>query len=86
MASTQDFRDYADRCLEWAASAKSDQERKTLRRMALAWWRIAGLTEEGRSSENLADIFPRYPNAALTEINHLSRDTQPKSKSRQNGR
>jgi hypothetical protein len=61
MASAQDFRDYADQCLEWAANAESDQERKVLRRMALTWWRIARLTEEGRSLENLADIFPAYP-------------------------
>lgn len=61
MASAQDFRDYADKCLEWAASAESDQEQKTLRRMARAWWRIARLTDEGRPLEDLADIFPAYP-------------------------
>jgi hypothetical protein len=26
--------------------------------MAATWWNIARLTEEGRSLENLADIFP----------------------------
>jgi hypothetical protein len=26
--------------------------------MAVTWWNIARLTEEGRSLENLADIFP----------------------------
>jgi hypothetical protein len=55
MASAQD---YADKCLEWAAAAASDQDRQILRRMALAWWRITRLTEEGQSLENLTDIFP----------------------------
>ena len=26
--------------------------------MAAAWWNVARLTEQGRSLENLADIFP----------------------------
>jgi hypothetical protein len=58
MASAQDFRDYADECLVWARTAKSDRERKIFRQMALTWWNIARLTEEGRSLENFADIFP----------------------------
>jgi hypothetical protein len=58
MASGQDFRDYADECLEWAKTAESDRERKIFRQMATTWWNIARLTEEGRSLENLADIFP----------------------------
>lgn len=61
MSSAQEFRDYADKCLELPATANSEQERNILRRMALTWWRIARLTEEGRSSENLADIFPACP-------------------------
>lgn len=58
MASPQDFRDYAGECFEWAKTAKSDQERKIFRQMAMTWWNIARLTEEGRSLENLVDIFP----------------------------
>jgi hypothetical protein len=58
MASAQDFRDYADECLEWSKTAKSDRERKIFRQMAETWWNIARLTEQGRSLENLADIFP----------------------------
>jgi hypothetical protein len=61
MASVQDFRDYADKCLEWAAIAGSDQERNIMRRMALTWWRIARLTEEGRSLADLAEVFPPSP-------------------------
>lgn len=57
MASAQDYRDYADECLDWARTAKSDQERKIFRQMAMTWWNIARLTEEGRSLENIADIF-----------------------------
>ncbi len=58
MASAQDYRDYADECLEWAKTAKSDQERRIFRQMAITWWNIARLTEQGRSLEKLADIFP----------------------------
>jgi len=61
MASVQDFRAYAAKCLEWASQAESDEERNVMREMALTWWRIARLTEEGRSLQNLEDIFPRYP-------------------------
>jgi len=61
MASAQDFRDYADKCLEWAQAAQSDQERNIMRRMALTWWRIARMTEEGRSLGNLGDLFPPWP-------------------------
>ncbi len=60
MASAQDYRDYADEHLEWARSAKSEQERMIFRQMALTWWNIARLTEEGRSLENLADVFPAH--------------------------
>jgi hypothetical protein len=58
MACAQDFRDYADECLEWARTANSERERRIFRQMALTWWNIARLTEQGRSLENLADIFP----------------------------
>ena len=71
MASTQDFRDYADRCLEWAASAESDQERKTLRRMALAWWRIAGLTEEGSLVGELGRYIPKVSERGINRDQSL---------------
>jgi hypothetical protein len=59
MATTaQDYRDYADECLGWAKTAKSDQERRIFRQMAATWWNIARLTEEGRPLENLAEVFP----------------------------
>jgi hypothetical protein len=58
MVSAQDYRAYADECLDWARTAKTDQERKIFRQMAMTWWNIARLTAEGRSLENIADIFP----------------------------
>lgn len=69
MASAHDFRDYADECLEWARTAKSDQERRIFRQMAVTWWNIARLTEEGRSLENLADIFPVLGSTAESGCN-----------------
>jgi hypothetical protein len=57
MASVQDLREYADRCLDWARAAKSDQEQAIFMRMATTWWHIARLTEEGHSLEDLVDIF-----------------------------
>jgi hypothetical protein len=61
MASAQDFRDYADKCLERARYAESEKERKIFQRMAATWWRIARLTDEGRSLEDLNDIFGAHP-------------------------
>ena len=71
MASAQD---YADKCLEWAAAAASDQDRQILRRMALAWWRITRLTEEGQSlderEESGAQSLTRPALTALSFHNH----------------
>jgi hypothetical protein len=75
MASAQDFRDYADKCLEWSQTAMSDRERKIFRQMAATWWNIARLTEQGRSLEDLADIFPVLVSTAENECNEtLDRD------------
>jgi|HubBroStandDraft_6_1064221.scaffolds.fasta_scaffold676270_1 hypothetical protein len=75
MASAQDFLDYADECLEWSKTAKSDRERKIFRQMAATWWNIARLTEHGRSLENLADIFPVHVSTAENDCKgKLDRD------------
>ena len=75
MASAQDFRDYADECLEWSKTAKSDRERKIFHQMAATWWNIARLTEHGRSLENLADIFPVHVSTAENDCKgKLDRD------------
>jgi hypothetical protein len=67
-ASAQEILDYADQCLEWAARAESDQERKMPRRMALTLWRIARLTEEGRS------LGPPFIRISVSEFNQVSID------------
>ncbi|MGB7040867.1 MAG: hypothetical protein WBD83_14885, partial [Xanthobacteraceae bacterium] len=48
--------------------------------------RGGGASDEGRPLEDLADVFPAYPKSALTDIDYLSANTQPKFKSAQNGR
>jgi hypothetical protein len=43
--SAKEFREYADECLGWAKTAKSDKERKTFLQMAQAWLEAADLSE-----------------------------------------
>jgi hypothetical protein len=43
--SAKEFREYADECLGWAKTAKSDEERKTFGQMAQAWLEAADLSE-----------------------------------------
>ncbi|MGA9891111.1 MAG: hypothetical protein WBQ55_01810 [Xanthobacteraceae bacterium] len=45
------------------------------RQMAATWWNIARLTEQGRSLENLADIFPVLVSTAENDCKEkLDRD------------
>jgi hypothetical protein len=41
MDSAKHYRDYAEDCLNWAKTAKSDQERETFERMAQTWLEAA---------------------------------------------
>jgi hypothetical protein len=41
MDSAKHYRDYAEDCLNWAKTAKSDQERETFKRMAQTWLEAA---------------------------------------------
>jgi hypothetical protein len=43
--SAKEFREYADECLGWAKTAKSDKERKIFLQMAQAWLEAAHLWE-----------------------------------------
>jgi hypothetical protein len=83
MASAQDFRDYAGECLEWAKTAKSDQERRIFRQMALTWRNMARLTEEGHSLENLTDVFPVLVSTADSDFEESDgRGVAPVARSR----
>ncbi len=35
--STTEFRDFADECMDWASTARSDRERKIFLQMAQTW-------------------------------------------------
>ena len=43
--SAHEFRKYADECLAWAKTTKSDKERRDFLRMAEAWLLAANLLE-----------------------------------------
>jgi hypothetical protein len=43
MASAEEFRDYADECLGWAKTAKSDREREIFLQMARTWLEAAAI-------------------------------------------
>jgi hypothetical protein len=45
VVSAKEFREYADECLGWAKTAKSDKERRTFLQMAQAWLEAADLLE-----------------------------------------
>jgi len=47
--SAKEFREYADECLGWAKTAKSDKERKNFVQMAQAWLEAADLSETAPS-------------------------------------
>jgi hypothetical protein len=41
VSASKEFRDYADECLDWARTAKSEQERDIYLRMARTWFAAA---------------------------------------------
>jgi hypothetical protein len=44
--SAKDFREYADECLGWAKTARSDKDRKSYLQMAETWLRAAAQYEK----------------------------------------
>jgi len=56
MDSAKHYRDYAEDCLNWAKTAKSDQERETFKRMAQTW------LEAAMRSESQPDLNRIAPN------------------------
>jgi hypothetical protein len=45
--SSQEFRDFANECLDWAKTAKSDNERDIFLQMAQVWLEAAVRSEVG---------------------------------------
>jgi hypothetical protein len=43
--SVKDYREYADECMGWARTAKSDRERAIFLQMAQTWLQAAALRE-----------------------------------------
>jgi hypothetical protein len=48
MESAREFQAFADECLGWAKTAKSERERETFLKMAETWIRAAILAESGQ--------------------------------------
>jgi hypothetical protein len=46
MESAKQFQEYAEECLDWAKSARSDQEREIFLQMAQTWMEAAILTSK----------------------------------------
>jgi hypothetical protein len=46
MESAEQFREYAEECLGWAKTARSDQERETFLQMARTWMEVAMLAAD----------------------------------------
>lgn len=45
IVSTNNYREYADECMDWAKTAKSDNERMIFLQMAQTWLQAAALSE-----------------------------------------
>jgi hypothetical protein len=54
--SPHEFRGYADECLEWAKTTKSDKERRDFLQMAEAWIKAAALLEHRSLSARLRGL------------------------------
>jgi hypothetical protein len=52
MASAKEFREYANECLDWARTAKTDRERSIFLQMARTWTEVA-INTETRQSQSL---------------------------------
>ena len=50
MESVREFQTFADECLGWAKTAKSDREREIFLQMAETWIRAAILADSGQRS------------------------------------
>lgn len=46
MSSAKEFREYADECMGWAKTARSDQEREIFLQMARTWMQAAVLASD----------------------------------------
>jgi len=57
--SAKDFREYADECLGWAKTAKSDKDRKSYLQMAETWLRAAAQYEKLRPSRKRSEAVDR---------------------------
>jgi hypothetical protein len=55
MPTKKEYREYADECLGWAKTAKSDKEREIFLQMAQTW--LEGAYRAGKA----ADPFSRAP-------------------------
>ncbi len=42
MTTPQEYRQFADECMEWARTAKNEEERQQLLEMAAAWGASSG--------------------------------------------
>ncbi len=59
--SAKGYREFADECMGWAKTARSDQERQIFLQMARTWlWAAARLDSDTRLP------FPGYANARLS--------------------
>jgi hypothetical protein len=47
--SSKDYREFADECLGWAKSARSDRERRVFLEMAESWLKAADLADRRRA-------------------------------------
>jgi len=52
-ASSKQYREFADECLGWAKTARSERERQIFLQMAQTWLQAAGLAEQREGGLNV---------------------------------
>jgi hypothetical protein len=55
VSSSKEYREFAEECLEWAATARTVGERKIFMEMAQTWLQVAYLLGQ-RAKRNDADV------------------------------
>jgi hypothetical protein len=62
--SSKQYREFADECLGWARTARSDRERRIFLQMAEAWLKAAALAEHRERRQAVAGNRPQRLDAA----------------------
>lgn len=64
MTTTKEYRSYADECLGWAGTAKSERERRIFLQMAEAWIEAVARREARITTRQPSRVGPQLGNGS----------------------